>query len=143
MLDDFNKLFVFNSWWQCPAMFCLYTSSKLSRPEFEFSLKVKVMGSNPGYLFYFRTKSDQVGRSFATPIKILPKFSKKVHISAPFFLDCCLLCLFSREKEFSKLTSTRWLLKWQLIKVINRKKYWFWSVPKTFGPSCFFRLYRK
>ena len=31
-------------------MFCLYTSSKLSRPKFEFSLKVKVMGSNPGYL---------------------------------------------------------------------------------------------
>jgi len=29
---------------------CLYTSSKLSRPYFEFSLKVKVMGSNPGYL---------------------------------------------------------------------------------------------
>ena len=36
--------------WQRPAMFCLYTSSKLSRPWFEFSLKVKVMGSNPGYL---------------------------------------------------------------------------------------------
>jgi uncharacterized protein YecE (DUF72 family) len=29
-------------------MFCLYTSSKLSRPEFEFSLKV--MESNPRYL---------------------------------------------------------------------------------------------
>ena len=31
-------------------MFHLYTSSKLSRQKFEFSLKVKVMGSNPGYL---------------------------------------------------------------------------------------------
>ena len=31
-------------------MFCLYTSSKLSRPWFEFSLKVKMIGSNPGYL---------------------------------------------------------------------------------------------
>ena len=31
-------------------MFCLITSSKLSRQLFEFSLKVKVMGSN---LFYF------------------------------------------------------------------------------------------
>ena len=31
-------------------MFCLYISSKLYRPKFEFSLKVKVMGSNPGYL---------------------------------------------------------------------------------------------
>ena len=36
--------------WQCPAMFCLHTSSLLSHPWFEFSLKVKVMGSNPGYL---------------------------------------------------------------------------------------------
>ena len=35
--------------WQCWAMFCIYTSSKLSCPLFEFSLKVKVMGSNPGY----------------------------------------------------------------------------------------------
>ena len=33
-----------------PAMFCLYTSSKFSHPYFEFSLRVKVMGSNPGYL---------------------------------------------------------------------------------------------
>ena len=36
--------------WQHPAMFCLITSSKLSRPQFEFSLKVKVMGSNSSYL---------------------------------------------------------------------------------------------
>ena len=41
-------------------MFCLYTSRKLSHPKFEFSLKVKVMKLNPGYLlrpfllyFYF------------------------------------------------------------------------------------------
>ena len=33
-----------------PAMFCLHTSSQLFRPQFEFSLKMKVMGSNPGYL---------------------------------------------------------------------------------------------
>ena len=36
--------------WQRPAMFCLYNSSKLSRPQFDFSLKVKVMDSNPGNL---------------------------------------------------------------------------------------------
>ena len=36
--------------WQHPAMFCLYTSSKLSCPKFEFSLKVKVIGLNLGYL---------------------------------------------------------------------------------------------
>ena len=39
--------------WQLPAMFYLYTSSKLSRPWFEFSLKVKVMGLNPGYLLKY------------------------------------------------------------------------------------------
>ena len=45
--------------WQCPAMFCLHTSSKLSCSWFTFSLKVKVMGSNPGYLlksFLLQTK---------------------------------------------------------------------------------------
>ena len=31
-------------------MFCLYTSSKLSRSYFEFSLKVKAMGLNGDYL---------------------------------------------------------------------------------------------
>ena len=39
--------------WHCPAMFCLYTSSKLFQPSFELSLKVKVMGSNPGYLLKY------------------------------------------------------------------------------------------
>ena len=34
-------------------MFCLYTSSKLFHPQFEFSLKIKVMGSNPGYLLEY------------------------------------------------------------------------------------------
>ena len=34
-------------------MFCLITSSKLSRQYFEFSLKVKVIGLNPGYLLKF------------------------------------------------------------------------------------------
>ena len=32
------------------SLFCLYTSSKLSRPDFGFLLKVNVMGSNAGYL---------------------------------------------------------------------------------------------
>ena len=36
--------------WNHPAMFCLITSSKLSRQWFEFSL---VMGSNPGYLLKY------------------------------------------------------------------------------------------
>ena len=42
LLDDVKK-FVDNAQ-QCFAL------SKLSRPKFEFSLKVKVMRSNPGYL---------------------------------------------------------------------------------------------
>ena len=37
-------------YWKRLTMFCLVTSSKLSRQWFEFLLKVKVMGSNPGYL---------------------------------------------------------------------------------------------
>ena len=58
LLNDVNKLFDFKSLLKRPsnAMFCLYTSSNFSSPQFEFSLKVKVMGSNPGYLlkpFYF------------------------------------------------------------------------------------------
>ena len=36
--------------WQRLAMFCLYTSSQLSRLQFEFSMKLKVMGLNVGYL---------------------------------------------------------------------------------------------
>ena len=36
--------------WHQPAMFCLITSSKFYRQYFEVSLKVKVMGSNPGYI---------------------------------------------------------------------------------------------
>ena len=41
-----SKNFLFSN----PAMFCLITSTKLSRQWFEFSLKVKVMGLNPNYL---------------------------------------------------------------------------------------------
>jgi hypothetical protein len=39
--------------WQWPAMFCLYTSSKVSLPCFEFSPKVKVMGLNASYTLLF------------------------------------------------------------------------------------------
>ena len=48
---------------QLPAMFCLYTSNILSRPKFEFSLKVKVVRSNPGYLlkhFLFYLKDETI-----------------------------------------------------------------------------------
>ena len=49
LLGVVNKLLKTKSWHQ-PVMFCLITSSKLSEKSFEFSLKVKVMGSNPCYL---------------------------------------------------------------------------------------------
>ena len=39
--------------WKRPTIFCLYISSNLSCPQFEFFLKLKVMGSNPGYLLIF------------------------------------------------------------------------------------------
>ena len=41
---------------------CFITSSKLSRQKFEFILKVKVMGSNPGYLLksFLRKKGRQI-----------------------------------------------------------------------------------
>ena len=62
-------------------MFCLYNSSKLSRPQFDFSLKVKVMELNPGYLIssfllYFlyliinQPESFKNGNVFGTKYKI-------------------------------------------------------------------------
>ena len=52
LLGVVNKLLKTKSLLTSPsnAMFCLITSSKLSRKQFQFSLKLKVMGSNPGYL---------------------------------------------------------------------------------------------
>ena len=49
LLGGVNKFFWKQKvYWHHLAMFCLITSSKLSRQYFEFSLKV--MGLNPGYL---------------------------------------------------------------------------------------------
>ena len=44
----------------CIAIFCLHNSRKLFFSQFQFSLKVKVMGSNPGYLlkFFYFHKTD-------------------------------------------------------------------------------------
>ena len=52
--------------WQCSAMFCLYHSSKLSRPYFEFSMKVRRMELNWSYLIkssllYAEVKCDASG----------------------------------------------------------------------------------
>ena len=53
LLGIVNKLLKTKVCWHHPAMFCLITSSKLSSQKFEFSLKMKVIGSNPGYLLIF------------------------------------------------------------------------------------------
>ena len=45
-----TNLWIQKACWQCPAMFCLYAPGKLSLPWFEFSLDVKLIGMNPGYL---------------------------------------------------------------------------------------------
>ena len=51
MLGYVNKVFAFKCLMTVPSKVCLYTSSKLSLYNLNFALKVKVMGSNPGYLF--------------------------------------------------------------------------------------------
>ena len=50
LLGIINKHLKKKSLLTSPSNVLPYTSSKLSRPSFEFSLKVKVMGLNPGYL---------------------------------------------------------------------------------------------
>ena len=50
LLGFVNKLLKIKSLWTMPSNVLPYTSSKHSRPYFEFSLKVKVMRSNAGYL---------------------------------------------------------------------------------------------
>ena len=53
MLGDVNKIFVFKSLLTMPSNVLPqenFPAYNLNRSEFDFSLKVKVMGSNPGYL---------------------------------------------------------------------------------------------
>ena len=95
--------------WQCPAMFCLYTSSKLSRSYFEFSLKVKVMGSSAGYLldffFYFNSRIflKIVWINSATSSSTIEVTVKSLRIEpspekvAPSYFEC----KFSRPQNYS------------------------------------------
>ena len=53
LLGVVNKLLKTKSLLTSPSMVCLIPSSKLSRQWFEFSLKLKVIGSNPAYLLRF------------------------------------------------------------------------------------------
>ena len=87
-----------NVCWQQPAMFCLYTTSKHSHPYFDFSLTVKVMGLNPGYLLksillYFREK-EMCKIRFQTPKNYFQIFDLEVlfwislsHIWVKLFLN--------------------------------------------------------
>ena len=51
-------------------MFCLITSNKLYHPLFEFSLKVKVIGLNPGY-FFASSKLSHPLFEFAPKVKVM------------------------------------------------------------------------
>jgi hypothetical protein len=53
LLGVVNKLMNFKSILTTPSNVLPITSSTLSRQQFEFSMKVKVMGSNPGYLLKY------------------------------------------------------------------------------------------
>ena len=67
-----TKIMFSKVYWQRPAIFCLYTSSKLSRPSFEFSLKLKKMGSNQGYLLKsFLLNINK--QNWATPLSLSSK----------------------------------------------------------------------
>ena len=96
--------------WQGPAMFCLYTSNKLSRQLFEFSLKVKVMRSNPGYLlilyfFYFTNlppNTNLTSFDFKKFVKTKKEYKflqspRPVKYNSPFFLITCI-----QERKSSK-----------------------------------------
>ena len=80
--------------WHHPAMFCLITSSKLSRQWFEYSLKVKVMGLNVGnLLIIFLTLLHSLERCFCyswEPAVSLLKITYNIHfkgLSQKSYLD--------------------------------------------------------
>ena len=70
--------------WQHPAMFCLYTSNKLIRPLFKFSLKVRRMRLNLSYLLYL-LKDKAIFKAVSNiPFDKLANVIKWVH----FFCGC-------------------------------------------------------
>ena len=78
MLGDVKKVFVFKK--------CVYntqhTSSELF-PKFEFSLKVKVMGSNPGYLLKsFLLYSQKIASKFLDKKKVNSGHCIEAHLAA-------------------------------------------------------------
>ena len=71
-------------------MFCIITSSKLSCQQFEFSLKVEAVGSNPGYLL--KLFLPYLG-SFS-PVKKAQSIKKSISGSKNYF--------FNRQKKMLK-----------------------------------------
>ena len=68
----FSKVF-----WQCPAMFCLYTSSKLSRQWFEFSLFIEKMNIKSQYqISSIVIKCTRVTTSKTLPVYFWPKYGR-------------------------------------------------------------------
>ena len=68
-------------------MFCLYISSKRLPPQIEFSLKAKVMGSNPGYLL----KSFLLGKKyhlFSVILKELAFRDSSANVLAALAFNC-------------------------------------------------------
>ena len=119
-----NFLFSKVCWHHLP-MFCLNTSSKHSPQLFEFSLKVKVMGSNPDYLL----------KSFLLYIK-LHKTSTSLCVAKMCDVRRMKLPAYKLRKKMS-LTVGHWGTKYW---------YFFWNiVVSTYFLSLmsFFRLFEK
>ena len=76
--------------WQHPAMFCLITSIKLSRQQFQFLRKAKVMGSNPGYLIKSFLLYKITAKSLDSITLGSPLFWKREKIKS--FLCCTGVC---------------------------------------------------
>ena len=79
-----------------PAMFCLYTSSKLSLPYFEFLMKVNVMGLIPGYLsksflLYQVMASQRQGGPWHSPGAPRQIWARQGPLFYPNFLTSCFL----------------------------------------------------
>ena len=143
--------------WQCPAKFCYYTSSKLSRRWFEFSLKVKVMVLNPGYLlkyfllylvllmwqyWYWIQAIPFVGVGAPSSVFLLeyhfylgPRPSRLLKkLQKPFFaLQKLLFAELLRVKDFLRLPTSLWLQFCEQ----KEKKSWNESVKWIiFGKNC-------
>ena len=95
LLGFVNKLLKIKSLLTMPSnVFCHYTSSKLSRPYFEFLLKVKVMRSNAGYLL----KSFLIYTEI--PLPVMKSYFRSFVRSYTNFLTCS----FSNKKVVFRLS---------------------------------------